>query len=290
MQDTGKLSEVTDAATAFAELHPDQWLDLLNRSVTEPVIDGVAFARFPADDVQIGFNGTAGEAAMTQAHALWLYVDGLSRALQSPLNTGSAVLDIGCGWGRVTRLFMKDVPADRIFGVDINPRAIDLCRDLGVPGSFLQVAPGAPLPFADAAFSTITAFSVFTHLPETVATALAGEIARLLRPGGLAVITVEDRSFLELISHPDAPLWGERWRLLSQHRDQLDDLLRRHAAGDYIYLVTNDGPILSADVYGDAVVPKAWIETHWTGAMDLIAYVPAAPPIRQAVVALRKRG
>lgn len=281
---------MTDAAFAFGALHPDQWLDILKRSVAEPVIDGVAMARFPDEQVQISFNGTAHEAAMVQAHALWLYADGLSRALGTPLGRQSVVLDVGCGWGRVTRLFMKDVPAGQIFGVDINPAAIALCRDLGVPGTFTQVAPGASLPFADGAVSTVTAFSVFTHLPETVATALAGEIARVLRPGGLAVITVEDRSFLELIAHPDAPQWGERWRLLSQHRHQLDDLLRRHGAGDYIYLVTNDGPILSADVYGDAVVPKAWIEANWTRFADVIAYVPAAPPIHQAVVVMRKRG
>ena len=279
-----------DAASAFGALHPDQWLDILKRSVAESVIDGVPFPRFPDEAVQTAFNGSAGQAAMVQAHALWLYADGLSRALGTPLGPQSVVLDIGCGWGRMTRQFMKDVPAAQIYGVDINPAAIALCRDLGVPGTFLEVTAGAPLPFGDGAFSTVTAFSVFTHLPETVATALVGEIARVLRPGGLAVFTVEDGAVIELIGHPDAPLWGDRWRLLSQHRDRLDDVLQRYGAGDYIYLVTNDGPILSADVYGDAVVPKAWIEANWTRFADVIAYVPSRDPIRQAVVVMRKRG
>jgi ubiquinone/menaquinone biosynthesis C-methylase UbiE len=281
---------MSDPVSAFGDLHPDRWLDVLKRSVHETIVDGVPMPRFPDEQVQLAFNGSAFEAAMEQAHAFWLHTDGLSRALQAPLGARSSVLDIGCGWGRVTRTFMKDVPAGQIFGVDIHPRAIALCRDLAVPGAFTQVTAGAPLPFADASFTIATAFSVFTHLPEAVATDLIAETARVLRPGGLAVLTVEDRSFLELIGHPDAPQWGERWRLLSQHAPRLDDLRQRYAAGDYLYLVTNDSAILSPDIYGDAVVPKAWIEANWTRAFDLIAYVPAAPPIRQAVVALRKRG
>ena len=72
----------------------------------------VAFAclGFPEDRIQRDMVGSAGEHALREAFLFWqeakAYFNGLSAR---PLNE-CYVLDFGCGWGRYTRLFLKDTP------------------------------------------------------------------------------------------------------------------------------------------------------------------------------------
>jgi ubiquinone/menaquinone biosynthesis C-methylase UbiE len=272
----------------FHGVSPEEWLTALKSSVSNRVVDGETFPLFPSEAIQLGYNGTAGEAAMTQAHALWSHANRYCKQTGTPLGPTAQLLDIGCGWGRVTRMFMGDIPAERIFGVDIDPNAISLCQSLQVPGTFIQTYPNQPLPFPDNFFTVITGLSVFTHLPENVATALIAEMTRVAAPGCIMVFTVEDISLLQRIGTPGVENWGDRWRMMCEYRPELPQLYARYEKAEYIYLVTNREEHRSADVYGDAVVPKAWLEQEWKRFVDILAYAPACEPLHQAVVVARK--
>jgi SAM-dependent methyltransferase len=224
-----------------------------------------------------------------RAHGFWLYASRWSAALGQPLRADSPVLDIGCGWGRITRTFAKDVAPQYIFGCDIDPGAIQLCQYLGVPGTFVINQPNAELPFGPNTFSVITASSVFSHLPERVAQHLVLDMCRVARPGGLLIFTVEDESFFDYFDIPGIESHGERWRLLSQHKGKIPALRRRYHAGEYIYLVTNEEAVRSSDVYGDAVIPKNWFTTTFSKELDILDFAPASPPVYQAVVVARTR-
>jgi len=221
---------------------------------------------------------------MLRAHGLWLYAEGYSRAVGRPIDRHSRVLDIGCGWGRITRTFARDVPRENLFGVDIDPSAITISQYLGVPAQFALTRPGEPLPFPDNFFNVISANSVFTHLPENVTTALLAEMKRVTAPGGLMVFTVEDESFFNYFDVPGIENANERWRLLSRYKSESASLRARAAAGEYIYLTTNRESIRSAEVYGDAVIPLAWIERNCGRYFKLLRFEPTSPPIYQAVV------
>jgi ubiquinone/menaquinone biosynthesis C-methylase UbiE len=273
----------------FSNVSNDEWLLLLQRSVREPFIDGVEFPRFPRASIQTGYNGAADEEAMLRAHGFWLYPEGWAKALGHPLNRSSRILDVGCGWGRITRTFARDVAADNIFGCDIDHEAISVCRFLGVPGQFAVTKPGEPLPYPDGYFSVITASSVFTHLPESVTLPLLAEFSRVAQKDCLFVFTVEDQNFLDYFNIPGIEKNGERWRLLSQHKDKVPELRKKFANGDYIYLKTNEESIRSSDVYGDALIPKGWFEKKCAKYFELLAYNQSAPPVYQAVVIGRKR-
>jgi SAM-dependent methyltransferase len=47
-----------------------------------------------------------------------------------------------------------------------------------------------PLPFEDASFDLVYSISVFTHLDEEMQDAWLNELKRVLRPGGILIITV----------------------------------------------------------------------------------------------------
>jgi ubiquinone/menaquinone biosynthesis C-methylase UbiE len=274
----------------FAIASVEQWLELLQRSVREPFIEGVEFPRFPHSSIQNGYNGAADEEGMLRAHGFWRYAEGYCKAIGNPLGAHSTCLDIGCGWGRITRTFARDLPPDRIHGVDIDPNAIVLCNYLGVPGKFTLTKPGAPLPYQDGSFSVVTASSVFTHLPQNTATALVGEIARVAAPGCIFVLTVEDGSFLDTLATPGIENNDNgRWRLLARYAGQVEALRARFTAGEYVYLVTNEEAYRSSDVYGDALIPRAFIEAQWSRDFRMMAYEPACAPVYQAVVVLMRR-
>ena len=74
-----------------------------------------------------------------------------------------AILDFGCGVGRVTRHFRSTCQA-QLFGTDINESLINWCQQNLKFGQF-QVNPlTGKLAYEDQQFDMIYALSVFTHL------------------------------------------------------------------------------------------------------------------------------
>lgn len=101
----------------------------------------------------------------------------------------AAVLEFGCGCGRVARhLIGRGV---QVAGADLNPRLVRWCR-ANLPGRWEVNGARPPLAFADAAFDVVYALSVFTHFYDDGARAWLAELARVVRPGGLALLTVFD--------------------------------------------------------------------------------------------------
>ena len=91
---------------------------------------------------------------------------------------GGRLLDLGAGTGLVARCAAGVF--DRRVGLDLSPRMLASGRDafdLAVVGDVDH------LPFADASFDAVTCFAVLHHLYRFEA--LAREVARVLRPGGV---------------------------------------------------------------------------------------------------------
>jgi SAM-dependent methyltransferase len=111
-----------------------------------------------------------------------------------PVETFEAVLDFGCGCGRVLRHF-ADLPAGRLHGCDYDAAAI-AWMERHAP--FARVALNGlrpPLPYASGAFDLVYALSVFTHLPVDLQRAWMAELRRVLRPGGVLVLTTMGERF-----------------------------------------------------------------------------------------------
>jgi ubiquinone/menaquinone biosynthesis C-methylase UbiE len=106
------------------------------------------------------------------------------------------VLDFGVGCGRVLRRLdvlcrEKSSPNQiRWYGCDIDNRAIEWCqRYLSAIGEFIVNDPHPPLPFPDQYFDFIYSISIFTHLPEDMQFAWLGELNRVLKLGGNAILS-----------------------------------------------------------------------------------------------------
>ena len=112
------------------------------------------------------------------------------------------------------------------------------------------------------------AYSVFTHLPEDLHLSWSAEIVRVLKPGGIFCGTLETRKFLEYIQNlPDGTNYPNDWvRTLATYKPQIKELLRQYDANQFVYLPTGGGGMRTNDIYGEAVVSPAYVETRWGGA------------------------
>lgn len=98
---------------------------------------------------------------------------------------GQHVLDYGCGHGMAAVVLARR--GARVTAFDLSPAYLDEARSRaranGVGVTFVQ-ADGSRLPFADGSFDGVWGNAVLHHLDVGVA---ARELARVLRPGGVAV-------------------------------------------------------------------------------------------------------
>jgi SAM-dependent methyltransferase len=122
--------------------------------------------------------------------------DRLWRALRElePLEN-TRLLDLGCGVGWATRLATLRGRVGRAVGLDFSRTALALAAqstrelDASVARRVSWVCgDGGALPFATASFDRAFSFGSMEHFPD-VALGFA-ELARVLRPGGIAVTVV----------------------------------------------------------------------------------------------------
>lgn len=133
----------------------------------------------PDDYVRIGRACVADlEAGLAVAERSWSDVDG--------------ALDFGCGCGR-TLVWLRERVA-RLAGCDLHPESIAWCRHILPDADFRVNAAEPPLDWPAASFDVVYAVSVFTHLDEAQQFRWLGELRRLLRPGGVALLTVHGPS------------------------------------------------------------------------------------------------
>ena len=98
------------------------------------------------------------------------------------------ILDIGCGTGGMLPHYAAFGTA---CGLDPSEEAQAACQKRGVP--FVR-GSGTQLPFADGSIDVITALDVVEHVPDD--RGLLRELRRVLRPGGLLLLTVPAYQFL----------------------------------------------------------------------------------------------
>lgn len=133
--------------------------------------------------------------------------------LAARLDPAAPVLDAGCGAGvpvmtRLVEAGLKPV------GLDLSGIQLALARER-VPEAPLVQADLAALPFGDRSFEGVVSYYAVIHVPRSNHRAVLGEVRRVLRPGGFALLCLgsgdlpEDRdTYLGapmFWSHFDAP-------------------------------------------------------------------------------------
>ena len=130
---------------------------------------------------------------------------------------GQHWLDAGCGSGTMARYLV--IRGASVLGVDAAEEMIAVAREFAgrdVTGGqlrFEHVATIVHLPVADQSLDGILCSSVLEYVPDPAA--CLAEFARVLRPGGLLVVSVANRNsvvrWVQVATHRLGRLLRQRW-------------------------------------------------------------------------------
>ena len=126
------------------------------------------------------------------------------------------ILDVGCGTGINSTLLAE---YGETVSCDVSPEAMEYCKERGVRN--LALSRVETLSFVSASFDLVVALDVLEHIEDDLAG--MGELRRVMRQGGLLIITVPAYGFL----------WSEHDEAL-QHK-------RRYAAYELRNKLTRAG-------------------------------------------------
>lgn len=97
------------------------------------------------------------------------------------------ILDVGCGTGINLKWLERYGEARAIKGLDIEPTALDFCRQRGT--NLLTLSSATDLPFKDETFDLVTSFDVLVQtIGEGSDEQAMREMLRVLKPGGIAFV------------------------------------------------------------------------------------------------------
>jgi ubiquinone/menaquinone biosynthesis C-methylase UbiE len=163
--------------------------------------------------------------------------------------TGASVLDFGCGCGRVL-VYFKGATRCEMTGSDIDGEAIAWCKaNLADFGAFIQNGAEPPLPLADSSVDLVYSISVFTHLPEKMQFQWLTELHRVVKPGGLLLLTTRGI---------DGVLLGLIQRLKFRMKG-------------FVYVAGGKTPGLP-EFYRNAFHGEAYIRARWASIFDIVDF------------------
>jgi pseudaminic acid biosynthesis-associated methylase len=91
-----------------------------------------------------------------------------------------SVLEVGCTQGDNLIHLARHVPADEIWGVDINPVVLDHLRG-HVPGVNPVLGVARDLPFPDDSFDLVVTVGLLIHIPDDTLERVMAELVRVSR-------------------------------------------------------------------------------------------------------------
>jgi SAM-dependent methyltransferase len=244
----------------------------------------------PAEDVQLMFTGSKGRPVMKEGfNAYRLFRDTYEQHV-GPIARADAILDFGCGWGRIIRFFLKDVDPSALRGVDPVGDMIELCRQQNRWCNFETIPSKPPTAFKDDTFDLIYSFSVFSHLSEEMHQSWLVELSRILKPGGLLLATTRGRDFIqqcaEMRKRADIQLMHEGPRCSARAFLNTDETLALYDGGTYCFTQLIFEKEWS--YWGEAAIPKAYVLNSWTQHLVFLDYLDDRERCSQNIIVMKK--
>lgn len=176
----------------------------------------------------------------------------------------SAVLDFGCGCGRVARYFHALFPNTSYYGVDPDGRGIQWAQEnLSHIGKFIQSKTRPPLN-VDRNFDFVYATSVFTHLPENLQMNWLVELCRVTRSGGYLVLSTHGENIIP------------------------EEMKAEFFSREFVYRDANYN-LIGADYYDAVWHTKKYVKENWGKYFEIVKHIDQGINNHQDLVLCRKK-
>jgi 2-polyprenyl-3-methyl-5-hydroxy-6-metoxy-1,4-benzoquinol methylase len=232
-------------------------------------------------DLEFAVVTLKGEENLTQGFEVYQHLKRLHETYQGGLTSCGAILDFGCGWGRIVRFFLRDVKPAVLWGTDPWKECIEAAKETNHWCHFEVNNPMPPTSFPSNMFDFIYSYSVFSHFSEESHKEWLREIHRLLKPGGLFIATTMPRSHLDWIAglqKAGSDADAEDLDRIAVNREaatlfpQPEKFLADYDDGRYCYSSFADYQVAGMP-WGDACIPKAYVLTHWSEYFSVLDFI-----------------
>merc|ERR1719160_240468 len=125
------------------------------------------------------------------------------RSVASARNGAPRILEVACGTGRFATFMRDNHPKADVTLSDLSPFYLEAARENDEywrklrypeenerppPAKFVQ-APAEKLPFEESSFDAVVCVYLFHEMPQVARLAAAAEMARVVAPGGVVILT-----------------------------------------------------------------------------------------------------
>jgi cyclopropane fatty-acyl-phospholipid synthase-like methyltransferase len=175
---------------------------------------------------------------------------------------GTTVMDWGCGHGRVTRHFVREWRDATIIGMDVDAENAEWADGNLAPGQFVTSPLFPPCDLPDDCLDALFSISVMTHLPVDVQRSWLTELARLMKPGAIALMSFGGPSAVAWSSVWHDTAYVDQWTRDGIHSDLVDGAL--------------DGKISDATYYRNTAQTHHHVREHWSDHFEILDILPEA--------------
>lgn len=272
-----------------SQLSDGEWFEVIVNSIENPFVGNLELPGFPPHEIQRNIVGSSGKHALGEGFNFYSEIKQCAAKLGRPLTRDSRILDFGCGWGRMIRFFLKDIAAENLYGIDVNSEMIDICLNTVRLGNYSVGKPEPPTEFANNSFDVVYAYSVFSHLSEAIHIKWVEELSRILKPGGILIVTVWGRNFLEFCQSLRGQNHEFDWyKALANSFLDTEAAFADYDNGKFLYSATGGGPALPASFYGEAVISPGYVKREWAKYLTFCDFVDDPAKFNQAVIVMQK--
>ncbi len=206
-------------------------------------------------EVQLAWTGASDKTLLLQSLSFVKSVVNFAEKMGISDLHNVSLLDFGCGWGRILRLFLKYIPESRLFGVDPMNESLEQCILHKVKGNLMKSDYLCrSLPFGEMKFDIVIAMSVFTHLSRRAMDEALRTIRSRVSDNALFVVTVRPTEY---------------WEIHKQHADSnldVEGCEKEHNTKGFVFRPHAGVPPIEGDVtFGDTSMTLEFISENWHG-------------------------
>jgi SAM-dependent methyltransferase len=228
----------------------------------------------PPEYFQLAVSSLVGDETLKQASSVYKLFRTVIEKHCGSVADRNAVLDFGCGWGRVMRFFMKDIEPARLYGIEEWKEQVEHAKATNRWCNFLHVNKEPPTQLPDGKFDVIFSFSVFSHLSEDSHKRWLAEFKRILVPGGLILATTwgrEHSDHLERVRRGAHQTWDKHYNNMIQARfSGKEKWLSEYDNGHFCHV---DLGYAGNEHYGETCIPEEYVRAEWGKSFAILDYI-----------------
>lgn len=273
----GSHGEGMNPFRKYSSLDNEKWFELVSGLIHE-TSDEKIIPLSPPDEIQKNFTGRSGIDTFRQAFEFYQMVTRSVGVYYSGGIEEAKILDFGCGWGRIIRFFLRDMDPSNIYGCDCVDDMIEICKKTNQWCNFFKSNTYPPLNIEPGYFDIIYAYSVFSHVSEDAQKKWLSEFHRILKPGGILILTTRRFDFIDQIEaiYPESQFDAN-----TAKQDYLE--------GKYVHFSYGGGYSLEESYWGETAIPREYIENVWTNLFSIVDFIETGKEVDQNVIVAVKK-